>query len=144
MLLLQAISQITIELLAPADPDGTGLAGQLREALQLARLTLFDMDVWVMGLVMLARRRVQASLWRNSQPAVVLALSTEALKKSLKEGISKSAGRQAAAESTERGLGDCKLNGGPTACGMQRYRPHCTSGDINISKGQRSEAPTST
>jgi polynucleotide 5'-kinase involved in rRNA processing len=90
---------MTNEVLAPSQPSTEGAASQLREALQLSRLTLFDQDVWVMGHALTARRRVLASMWKHAQPRAVLALSTEALKSHLKEGISKRAGG--------RWFGDC-------------------------------------
>jgi hypothetical protein len=80
------------ELLASSQPSTNGAAQQLAEALQLARLALFDLDVWVMGHALTARRRVLSSMWKHAQPRAVLALSTEALKSHLKEGISKRAG----------------------------------------------------
>jgi hypothetical protein len=86
------LSLMSNELLGPAKPNTNGAAQQLSEALQLSRLSLFDLDVWVMGHALTARRRVLSSMWHNAQTRAVLALSHEALKSHLKEGISKSAG----------------------------------------------------
>jgi polynucleotide 5'-kinase involved in rRNA processing len=86
------LTLMTNELLGPSQPSTSGAAQQLAEALQLSRLALFDLDVWVMGHALTARRRVLSSMWYNAQPRAVLALSTEALKSHLKEGISKRAG----------------------------------------------------
>lgn len=89
--LLQALTLLTNELLADSHPSTAGVAAQLGEALGLSRLALFDLDVWVMGHALTARRHVLSSMWKHAQPRAVLALSTEALKSHLKEGISKRA-----------------------------------------------------
>lgn len=88
----QALTLLTNELLADSHPSTAGMAAQLGEALGLSWLALFDLDVWVMGHALTARRHVLSSMWKHAQPRAVLALSTEALKSHLKEGISKRAG----------------------------------------------------
>jgi hypothetical protein len=85
LLFAQTLELAIRNLVNPRPAPDAMLEASLRKALQLSRMTLFEIDVTIMEYVNLANNLVLANMWRYRQPAAAVSVARHALTNRLME-----------------------------------------------------------
>jgi hypothetical protein len=80
---VQTLELMVRELLNPRPAPEPLVTSRLRKALQLSRMTLFELDASIMQYVNYAHIAVLANMWRHRQPAAAVSLARYALSNKL-------------------------------------------------------------